>query len=92
VHEPELDLAEALPAQLWVEVGGPQAALLDALLERRHRPVELVHREVERLQRPDLLADELAHPVEVLLELGLGREIPGHLRLQSVAGRAANHA
>ena len=35
VHQAELDLAEALPAELRVEVRRPQAALLDLLLQRR---------------------------------------------------------
>ena len=35
VHEPELDLAEALAAELGVEVGGPQALVADLLLQRR---------------------------------------------------------
>ena len=36
--------------------------------------------EVERLERPDLLADELLHPVQVRLELGFRREVP-HARV-----------
>ena len=80
MHEPELDLAEALAAELGVEVRGPQPAALDLLLQRRVDAVERVLVELvgDRLERPDLLADELAHPVELLLELGLGREIPRH--------------
>jgi hypothetical protein len=37
---------------------------------------ELLVGQIERLQRPDLVAHEVAHPVQVCLELGLGREIP----------------
>jgi hypothetical protein len=37
VHQPELDLAEALPPRLGREVRGPQPALLDLLLQRRDR-------------------------------------------------------
>ena len=37
MHQAELDLAEALAAELGVEVRRPQAALLDLLLQRRHR-------------------------------------------------------
>ena len=40
VHQPELQLAEALAAELGVEVCGPQATLLDPLLERSIDPVE----------------------------------------------------
>ena len=61
VHQPELDLAEALAAELGVEVRGPQPALLDALLQRRVDAVELrlVELADDRLERPDLLAHEL---------------------------------
>ena len=37
VHQAELDLAEALAAEVGRQVGGPQAALLDLLLQRRDR-------------------------------------------------------
>ena len=80
VHEAELDLAEALAAELGRQVRRPQAALAHLLLQRRQRAVELRTVEVERLQRPDLLADEAAHPVQLGLELGLGREVPRHRR------------
>ena len=78
MHQAELDLAEALAAELRVEVRRPQPALLDLLLQRRDRALEAVLAELvdDRLERPDLLAHELAHPVELLLELGLGREVP----------------
>jgi hypothetical protein len=76
VHEAELDLAEALAAQLGVQMRGVQAALLDALAQRSHRPQQLLVREVERLEGPDLLSDELVHPVQMCLELGFRREVP----------------
>ena len=81
VHEAELDLAEALAAEVGRQVGGPQAALLDLLLERRDGALEAVLAELleDGLDRPDLLAHELAHPVELLLELGLRREVPCHV-------------
>src|SRR3984893_4218064 len=80
VHQPELQLAEALAAELGVEVCGPQPALLDPLLQRSVDPVEpgLIELAHDRLQGPDLLAHELAHPVELLLKLRLRREIPRH--------------
>ena len=80
VHQAELDLAEALAAELGVQVRRPQAALAHLLLQRRDQPPEGVVAELaeDRLDRPDLLAHEGAHPVQLLLELGLGREIPGH--------------
>ena len=37
VHQAEADLAHALPAELGRQVGGPQPARLDLLLQRRHR-------------------------------------------------------
>jgi hypothetical protein len=48
------------------------------LLQRGVDPVELLLRELvaNRLERPDLLAHELRHPVELGLELGFGGEIP----------------
>ena len=60
VHQPELDLAEALAAELGRQVRRPQPALLDRRLQRRVDAVELGLREavLDRLDRPDLLADE----------------------------------
>ena len=78
MHEPERDLAEALPAELRRQVRGPQPALADLALQRGERAVELRLVEVERLQRPDLVADEAAHPVQLRLKLGLGGEVPRH--------------
>ena len=90
VHQAELDLAEALAAELGVQVRGPQAALAHLLLQRRDRPAERVVAELaeDRLDRPDLLAHERAHPVQLLLELGLGREIPGHAMRPPVGVRS----
>ena len=72
VHQPELDLAEALPAELGRQVRGPQAALLDLLLQRRVDAVEvgLVRRSSIVLDRPHLLAHELAHPLELASNSG----------------------
>ena len=42
MHQAELDLAEALAAELGRQVRGPQPALLDLLLERRDRALEAV--------------------------------------------------
>ncbi len=79
MHQPELDLAEALAAELGIEVRRPQSALLDLLLERRDRGVEPGLVEAGDLERDELLAHEGRHPVELLLEGGLGGEIPGHV-------------
>ena len=46
---------------------------LDQAAERR-----LAELAEDGLDRPDLLAHELAHPVQLRLELGLGREVPRH--------------
>ena len=85
VHQPELHLAEPLPPELGIEVRRPQAALPHLLLQRGVDAVEprLVELSDNRLQRPDLLAHEGAHPVELLLELRFGREIPRHRGLRS---------
>ena len=81
VHQPELDLAEALAAELGREVRGPQAALLDLLLQRRVDAIEVGLRQtvLDGLDRPHLFAHEGAHPLELALELGVGAEVPGHV-------------
>ena len=64
-------------------MAGPEAALLDLALEwwddfladRVGEVVGRLHDEVERL---DLLTNEVIDPVELLLELGVGLEIPRH--------------
>jgi hypothetical protein len=63
VHQPELDLAEALAAEVRRQVRGPQSAALDLLLQRRVDAVErrLIEVGDDRLDRPDLLAHEGAH-------------------------------
>ena len=80
LSQAELDLPEAPAAELGIQVRGPQPTRLDLLLERAVDAIELLLVEIldDRLDRPDLLADELAHPCELLFELGLGREIPCH--------------
>ena len=86
VEQRQLQLAEALPAQLGPEVGGPQPLAPHLFLQRVDRLTALpfqrheLHvreREVERL---DLLADELVHPVELLLVLRIGFEVPRHVQ------------
>jgi hypothetical protein len=83
VHETEPDLAEALPAQVRRQVRRPQPARLDLLLQGRDRALEALLAELveDGLDRPHLGADELPHPLELPLELRLGREVPGHLPL-----------
>ena len=39
----------------------------------------------QKTERLDFLADELFHPVEFFLEIGIGFEIPSHLSLSMSA-------
>ena len=80
VHQPEPHLAHPLAAELRRQMGGPQPARLHLFLQRRERAAQPVEAELapDSLQRPDLVAHELAHPVELLLEVGIGREVPAH--------------
>jgi hypothetical protein len=78
VHQSELDLAEALTTQVRRQVGGPELPRLDLGLELANDAPEGRFVGVEHLERPDLLADETAHPPELLFELGVRREVPGH--------------
>ena len=83
VQERQLELAVALAAELGAEVGGPQTAVLDLLLQRTDhghgRLVALVVRIAEhQVERLDVLTDELVHPVELELVVGVGAEVPCH--------------
>ncbi len=78
VHQAELDLAISLAAELGTEVRRPQPLLPDGFHEWRCNAQERRVVELERLQRVDLLAHELAHPRQLALELGVGAEVPGH--------------
>ena len=55
-------------------------AVLDLLAEVVTHELPLVGRQLleHRLERDDLGVDELPHPVELLLELGIGLEVPRH--------------
>ena len=81
VHQPELHLAEALAAELRIEVRRPQPALLDLLLERRVDAVQLrpgrARRRSARAARSPRA--RIAHPFELLLEFRVGREVPCHV-------------
>ena len=84
VHQRQLELPVALAAQLGAEVAGPQALLLHLLAQRREdRPRCLVVHVVgvtrareEQVKWLALVPHERGHPVELLLELGLGEELP----------------
>jgi len=83
VHERELELPVAGAAELLVEEERPQALVLHVLLQVAHVGADDRVRQPHRVgedvaERLDLLVAELLDPVELLLELGLGGEIPGH--------------
>src|SRR5689334_2466846 len=90
VHEPESKLAHALAAQLGRQVRGPQSALFDLLLQRRDRLAQALEAELvpDRLQRPYLAPHEVAHPIQLLLEVGVRAEVPAHRRSFRVGGAA----
>ena len=88
----ELDLAVALTAELGLEVARPEVLVAHLVLELvddrasgssgRRTTLTIEHGRAARS-----LADERVDPVELLLELGLGREIPRH---QSPPGTRCN--
>src|SRR5699024_3718878 len=78
VHEAQLELTEAAAAQLRLQVCRPQALVLDLLLEAGGVRGVGLRREVRDLERQDLIADEAPHPLQLRLELRVGREIPAH--------------
>ena len=78
VHQPQPHLPEPHPPQLRRQVRRPQPLRLDLLLQRPDQHPHLVVRQIQRLERVHLLPHEAAHPLQLLLELGFGREIPGH--------------
>ena len=85
VQQPELELPVAGAAELLVEEDRPQALVLDLVLQALDERLDLrvlrAHRVREHeLERLDLLAAELLDPVELLLELRFGGEIPSHVR------------
>ena len=90
VQQGEFELAVTLAAEFGSEVGCPQPASAHLLLERvddlaavtveRHELL-VRKRQVERL---DLFADELVGPIEHLLVLGVGFEIPRHRASPSI--------
>ncbi len=92
VHQRQLELSVALAAKLGPEVAGPQALLLHLLPQRRQdRPRRLIVHVVgvtrpweEQVKRLALVTHERGHPVELLLELRLGEELPHAPLLPSV--------
>ena len=82
MHQTELDLPEALAAEVGVQMSRPQTLGLDLLLQRRGGSAQAFPTEFmpEGLQRPDVLAHERAHPLQLGFEFRLGGEVPGHAR------------
>ena len=86
MHEAQLELAEAHAAELWRQMGRPEATLAHLVLERLDHLEELVVGQLERLEGEDLLLDEAPHPLELALELWLSLEVPGHRPSSGPAG------
>src|SRR5580693_895771 len=84
VDQRQLDRPEALPAEFWAQMRCPQAIVADLLFEWIDNAPPLVVQRQELAAREqhfegfDLLAYKLANPVEFLLELRFGGEVPGH--------------
>src|SRR5581483_4835952 len=85
VEQCQLELAIALAAEVGAEVGGPQALLAHLFLQRLDRlaPGTLELGELlvgpHQVEGLDLLTHEGVGPVELLLELGIGLEVPPHV-------------
>ena len=83
VQQAELELAVAGAAELLVEEDRPQALVLDLVLQALDQRLDLRVLRADRVredvvERLDLLPAELLDPVELLLELRIGGEVPGH--------------
>ena len=89
MHETQLDLAESETTEIRGKMGGPQALPLDLFFERGGDLEEgaaafgAAPTIRQALERQDLVVDETTHPDQFLLELGFGREIPGHVLIPS---------
>src|SRR6516164_183080 len=83
IEQSQPELSETWAAKISVEEDRPQALVLDLLLEladvRLHHRVWPAHRMGKHVvERLDLLPAEPLDPVELLLELRVGGEIPRH--------------
>ncbi len=79
----ELELAVAWAAELLVEEDRPEPLVLDLVLQALYElpdlRIRIPHGVGEYVpERLDLLSTELVDPVELLLELRFGGEIPSH--------------
>ena len=79
VHQGEPELAEAAAAEVGIEMGGPQPARLDGVLQRLgHRfPLLFAHAQAHEVEQLDL-GDHLADPLELALGFGVSAEVPCH--------------
>ena len=84
VHERELELAVTGTAEVGPEVTRPQAGVADFSLQWVDEITQLAFERVVRQAREheidglDLVGEELVDPVELVLELRVGLEIPCH--------------
>ena len=83
VQQAELELAVAGAAEVLVEEDRPEALVLDLVLQPFDQRLDLRVLRADRVgedvvERLDLLTAELLDPVELLLELRIGREVPSH--------------
>ncbi len=78
VHQAQLDLAESTTAELGRKVRSPQAPALDLLLEGSDGLEHGVVAQPQCLERVELVPYHLAHPGQLLLELGLSGKVPCH--------------
>ena len=86
VHQRELELSVTLSAEFGSEVTGPQSTIFHLGLELWNdlavlRVGDVVGAAQHVIERFDLFADELLHPVQSGLKLVVVLEIPGHFNL-----------
>ena len=90
VEQCQLQLAVALAAELWAEMRGPQPLLANLLLQRVDDLAARLGERSELQVRPDevewfdLIAHECVRPVQQLLVVRVGLEIPHAASLPSV--------
>ncbi|CAB5009461.1 unannotated protein [freshwater metagenome] len=79
-HQCQLHLPEAWPTEVLVEERAPQTLRLDLVLQVALDRAPLALRQLLHhwLEGDELFVDEGAHPVELLLELRFGVEVPCH--------------
>ncbi len=83
VHQGQLDLPVAGAAQFGAQMAGPETAILHLLLQRAdellvQRIVDVERALQDQVERLDLLADEGVDPGQLVGEIGVGLEVPGH--------------